>query len=210
MPKRWLKEDKKLKDGSKKSKPAFYDLIKPETQIKFNNDLKNGWSFDEISDNTRYVDLTKDNEGYTGYKGNNIWKKLYGYYCKESFEKCKDNKFLYKMTSSLHTSISTHLSKYYKNFETNSETTYPNDLLYLEIVGKHPERISNLMFGVNILLRAFNRYYPSISHLPVDTGNFMDDYKTKKLLNELSREIEFIKDRKFDDSLIFGMIINNE
>lgn len=79
-----------------------------------------------ISDTTRYVDLTADREDYTGYQGQDIWKYLYNTHCENSYKFCNDNKFLYRVISGMHASVSSHLSFYYKN----DIKSYPNLKFY--------------------------------------------------------------------------------
>ena len=88
------------------------------------------------------------------------------------------------MISGMHASISTHLTNYHKDFTVPVEErkTFPNVDSYMEKVGNHPQRLSNLHFATYILLRAFNRYYPTVDHIPVSTGDFADDLRTSDLL----------------------------
>ncbi len=87
------------------------------------------------------------------------------------------------MISGMHSSVSSHLSNYFKDLakfdpkkvDIKNIPTIPNEFLYYEMVGRHPDRIRNLFFAGYILLRAFNRYYPYIKDLPVKTGNYIDD-----------------------------------
>jgi len=67
---------------NKNSKSPALDFIKPEIQQKL---LKFPWSFDVITKDSQYVDLTQDKEEFTGYKGKSIWDYLYDNNCKKSF-----------------------------------------------------------------------------------------------------------------------------
>lgn len=206
LPQTWLAEDQKLIENRKVSKNGIFDILKPQKK-QFIRDLKYGWTFDQVTEKTRYVDLTGDREEFTGYQGQHIWNYIYNNICLNSFKQCNDNKFLFKMVSGMHSSVSSHLSFYSKD---DNNKTFPNLSSYFFKVGKFEDRISNLFFAVNILIRAFNRYYPYIQDLPVDTGNFQDDFQTKQLLDKLSDYIEIIKDKEFDQSNIFGSIVEEK
>jgi ERO1-like protein alpha len=107
--------------------------LSPETQRKL--EQPKGWGFDVVTEKTRYVDLTKDREEFTGYQGQKIWKYLYNNHCQQSFDVCQDNKFLYKMISGMHASVSSHLSNFFIDFETNK--VFQNIEIYQDKVGLH-------------------------------------------------------------------------
>lgn len=57
-------------------------------------------------------------ESFTNYNGSMIWKLIYEENCfkgKIFEEMCYEEKVLYNVISGLHTSISTHLSRFHKN-----------------------------------------------------------------------------------------------
>lgn len=206
LPKTWLDEDKKLIQNTKVSKSEIFDIYKPQKKQLIKT-LKYGWTFDQVTPKTRYVDLTADREEYTGYQGQEIWSQIYTNMCLNTYKQCNDNKFLFKMISGMHSSISSHLTY---NHKTSKNQTHHNLSSFYTKVGKHKERISNLFFAVNILIRAFNRYYPYIQDIPVDTGDFGEDFITKQLLDELSGFIEIVKDKVFEESDVFGSLIEED
>ena len=205
IPKKWLVEDQREKDKNSVSPIELFDIIKPHS---LEVSLGDEWSFDQLSDNSIYIDLQVDKEQYTGYQGSHIWKRIYEENCWNSFEKCNDNKFLYKMISGMHTSVSSHLSEYFIDDQTKE--AYPNHHLYYSKVGTHPERLSNLLFAVNILWRAFNRFADRINSFEIDTGELLKDIQTKGALAELTDILQPIKDFHFDEKLVFGRIIDHK
>lgn len=71
-----------------------------------------------------YVDLIKNPEGFTGYRGKNaerVWNAIYDANCFESgnpslepsWGTCMERKLFYKVISGLHSSISTHIATRY-------------------------------------------------------------------------------------------------
>lgn len=83
---------------------------------------KNGWVWhveDEANDRGEYFDIHTNIESFTNYNGSYIWKLIYEENCFQirdhSQEMCSEEKILYNLISGLHTSISTHLSRFYKH-----------------------------------------------------------------------------------------------
>jgi len=153
-------------------------------------------------DNGIYVDLKKNPEVYTGYQGQNIWKVIYGENCFQGplQEMCIEERLLNRIISGLHTSISTQLSQYYN---THKNKTYPNTDLFFEKVGDHPDRMANLYFAHSVLLRAINRAHEYIQNYNYDTGDYVEDIKTKKLIDELYSVTLQRCDQPFDEKELF-------
>ena len=180
-------------------------MVKPH---KLEENPKAVWAFDAISENSIYVDLLTDREAFTGYQGGAIWKQIYDDNCWNSFEKCNDNKFLYRMISGMHSSVSSHLSEYYIYEETMKMDA--NVRVYYEKVGVHPDRIKNLLLAVNLMWRALNRFADRINDFEIDTGDLMADVSAKQYLMLLTRVLEPVKDFYFDDSQIFGRVKDHD
>lgn len=80
---------------------------------------------------------------------------------------CLEEQVLYKIISGLHTSISSHLSRLYKNVTKPSAWAdkfdapfYFNHHEYNSRVLSHPDRISNLLFLYELLLRSVQKVIP--------------------------------------------------
>lgn len=205
VPKKWLDEDQKEKDKNSISPIMFYDTMKPHS---LENNPGNDWSFDRLSNNSIYIDLQVDKEQFTGYQGGHIWKKIYDENCWNAFDKCNDNKFLYKIVSGMHTSVSSHLTEYY--YDDQKKETYANNTLYYDKVGNYPERLSNLLFSVNIMWRAFNRFADRITSFEIDTGELLKDIQTKGYLAGLTDTLQPVKDFFFEEKLVFGRILDHD
>lgn len=198
LPETWIKEDMKLKENLAFSPIKLYDVIKPH------NNVQDPWSFDHINDNMIYVDLQTDREMFTGYQGQSIWKIIYEENCMSLSKQCGADNFLYKVISGMHASVSSHLSEYFVNFNDEKQVIRPNEFMYYHKVGAFPDRLKNLAFAVQTLLRAYVRYIDLIEDFSVDTGEFGEDMKTKQLLQKLSSVLKNIKDVKFNQDQIFG------
>lgn len=203
VPQKWLDEDQREKDKHSISPIMYFDVMKPHS---LEDDPCNAWSFDQLSDNSIYVDLQVDREMYTGYQGAQIWTKIYEENCWNSFDKCNDNKFLYRMISGMHTSVSSHLTEYYNDVDANR--IYANYTMYYDKVGNHADRMSNLLFAVNIMWFAFNRFADRIMSFEIDTGELLEDVQTKSYLGALTDTLQPIKDYFFEGKNVFGRILD--
>jgi competence transcription factor ComK len=57
--------------------------------------------------------------------------------------------------SGLHTSINMHVA--YNFFDMQTNRTYVNHKMFLNAIGKHPDRIRNLFFLYAVIVKAVNR-----------------------------------------------------
>ena len=198
LPKNWIEEDLKIRENQAFSPIELYDVMKPHA-----NGL-DAWSFDSVSENATYVDLLADKEQYTGYQGQRIWNLIYEENCIRLSQQCGDNNFLFRIISGMHTSVSSHLTEYFVQFKENEEIMSTNEMLYFRKVGKHREFMENLVFSVQVILKSFIRYIDIIQDFPIDTGDFHEDMKTQKLLQQFCHLFESGKDETFNEQLIFG------
>jgi ERO1-like protein alpha len=101
-----------------------------------------------------YVNLDEFPEANTGYRdGKIVWDQIYNENCfKGSIDdKCTEERVFYKIISGLHTSITTHICKF---FEKSSGGQWKSNLeLYKKLVHPHPDRIKNLYFLYLFMLR---------------------------------------------------------
>ena len=81
-----------------------------------------GWVWhveDEANDVGEYFDVYSNIEAFTSYNGSYIWKLIYEENCfkPNTYQEqlCAEEQVLFNLISGLHTSISTHLSRFYKH-----------------------------------------------------------------------------------------------
>lgn len=177
------------------------------------------WHAEELGNEQGiYVDLKKNPEAFTGYQGQNIWAAIYGENCfqGELFNRncmakviignvenmCMEERLFNRIISGLHTSISTQLSEYYN--EQYKNQTFPNVNMFFEKVGNYPERMANLYFAHSVLLRAINRAHEHIKNYNFDTGNFKEDLKTRRLIDEMYEITLQRCDQPFDEKELFA------
>ena len=75
--------------------------------------------------------------------------------------------------------------------------------MYFDKVGRYPERMENLVFAVNVMIRALVRASNTIANFEINTEDFAEDMKSKKQLQKLLKIVTFEKDAMFNDTQIF-------
>lgn len=126
--------------------------------------------YSEIDDDHHcvYVNLVNNPERFTGYGGNqsfDVWKAIYlencfpntnpmsmTYDADNGGEQCIEKNLFYRVVSGMHASIAVHLSREYLNSETGE--FYPNLKVFMERVGMHNDRLSNIYFNYALVSQA--------------------------------------------------------
>jgi len=160
-----------------------------------------------------YVHLLRNPERFTGYQGQHIWQAVYGENCFRAPLRepaalaalqqqpavgavnpllpadaasvqpaCLEERVFFRLLSGLHASINTHIAREYK-FPDGSWG--PNVDLYVERVGRHPQRLSNLYFAYLFLMRAVVKSRELLLSHDFDTGDVVEDARTKALMEKL-------------------------
>ena len=156
-----------------------------------------------------YVDLLENPERFTGYTGDHphrIWQAIYEENCFDHSTtsssvddgQCLEKRVFYRLISGMQSSITTHIAKGYFYGRNYGEDGYwaPNTELFVERVGKFPDRLQNLYFTYLFVMRAVAKAGPEIdaafsrapheAHLPsFSTGHRADDAATRALVRAL-------------------------
>jgi ERO1-like protein alpha len=210
LPLAWLDEDLKLKEATSFNKYKILEHVfhskAPSMQVKNERENPNIWRLDQINDNSIYVDLHEDLEEYTGFQGKEIWDLIYKENCKKFYDMCTNNKLLYRLISGMHTSVSSHLSYYFKNPITQdaSKKHYPNLWLYLSKVGQFEDRITNLIYATSLLMKGISRYANEIKNFKIKLDDLNEELQTKTSLEKMLNILGTIKEREFMHSDIFS------
>lgn len=182
---------------------------------------------DEHSADLEYVDLLKNPERYTGYKGEStwrIWRSIYEENCfkpSESFsyghsEKdtlasmCLEKRTFFRMVSGLHTSINIHLCHQYLLPASNFGPAKwgPNIKEFKKRFdgettnGQGPLRLKNLYFTYLVELRALAKVAPYLIKEEFYTGSPVEDLEVKEAVNDLLKVVRDFPDH-FDESKLF-------
>ena len=149
-----------------------------------------------------YVDLERNPDGYTGYKGeeaSRVWRAIYeakhlrfnktdskngnkGIHNTADMD--MEERVLYRLISGFHTLTS---AMVFANYPINEEATQfgPNIELYERFLHPNKEYINNLYFDFVFLLRAVNKASQIIEKYDYNTGNEADDALTKQMIDNL-------------------------
>lgn len=167
-----------------------------DTQItdKFNkwvdkyNALSPGkWIHDSEVDSKdgTYVNLLLNPEAYTGYQGQHIWSAIFRENCfSDRLDQiCTEEKVFYKIFSGLLSNINIQISSNYYDHERNH--SYVNITMFNERVANHKERVENLFFLYSILVKSFKKAENFLRNYEINTGNFTEDDKTRRLIDTI-------------------------
>lgn len=141
--------------------------------------VDNPWMIEDGEDNEFiYVDLRRNPEKNTGYKGEHarrVWGAIYGQKCFQDIDApdaCQENRVFYKLISGVHTSITTH--------------TMPSWLLKHRLGPDWAKPfVDNLYFSYLFTLRAVMKAGPLLERLDYDTDNEAEDLATQELVRRL-------------------------
>lgn len=179
LPAAFLEEDRRLlASNAQFSNYELFEFVKP-----FYDAGRHDWSFDPMLPDNVYVDLVADREQYTGYQGQEIWRKIYRENCLGFSERCNNSQLLYRLVSGMHTSVSSQLCEHFVDWRGNA--SYPNAQLYQQKVAGEPARLANLLFAWEVLAQAFLRYYDVISRMPLKTQQLRSDARTPAQLGRV-------------------------
>mmetsp|Transcript_9585 Transcript_9585/g.28977 ORF Transcript_9585/g.28977 Transcript_9585/m.28977 type:complete len:495 (+) Transcript_9585:63-1547(+) len=193
--------------------PKVDKTIQSEEDISFSTTDEDVWIIQDHENEMEYVDLNRNPESYTGYRGDSArraWTAIYDENC-FSFAKncvggvclekaCKEERVLFRLISGIHTSITMSIVKewLYKDGKLNLE-------MYKQRVGSFPDRLRNLYFLLALMTRAVAKGAPVLSQFNYQTGDHANDAETKQLLGQLWSHPSFQPGclKTFDESDMF-------
>ena len=155
---------------------------------KFNVDSKQ-WLLKEDIDpkDGSYVNLLKNPEGYTGYRGAHIWKAIFKENCYyDSYSSsCVEDKIFSNIFMGWLVNTNFQIGCNFRNRQTNESyvnvSYVTNKFLY------HKDRIDNLFFLYSLMLKAVNKAVPFLLNYDYSSGNKTEDKMTLKIIKEIFR-----------------------
>ena len=87
--------------------------------------------------------------------------------------------------SGLRSSISTHIAREYYYGDKDNGHWGENLPLFIDRVGKYPERLNNLYLAFLFVLRGVSKIKELIPYINIDTGNAVEDRQVKDMLSLL-------------------------
>lgn len=147
----------------------------------------------EMDDDSVYVNLLANPEGYTGYTGPSawrVWRAIQRENCFSSTgdegDQCTEKRIFYRLMSGLQASISTHIAKEYYFDRGSGEGSWGHNIPhFVNSVGSHPNRLTNMYFSFVFVLRAVVRGCPALATHNFNTGDVLDDTAARALISEL-------------------------
>ncbi|VDM98328.1 unnamed protein product [Thelazia callipaeda] len=182
---------------------------------------------DEGSADMHYVDLSRNPERYTGYKGGSaqkVWTCIYQENCfkpnmkydknylihPNSFGMCFEKRVFYSLISGLHSAITISIAA--NSFKSNPVSFgdgiwYRNYDLFNDRFGtkwtsEGPQRLKNVYFVYLLELRALVKAAPYFRKELFYTGIAKEDAETRKTVEELMKTLKEFKD-PFDETEMF-------
>jgi ERO1-like protein alpha len=140
-----------------------------------------------------YVNLLDNPESNTGYSGaepRRIWDAIYQENCfrvmttSDVESMCLEERVFYRLISGLHTSITVHVFARWKR-DLMTQEWLRNQGVWNLVFGKFPERLDNLYFTLDFLLRSLRLAAPHLSSVHIDTGNAEEDARTRLVFDQL-------------------------
>ncbi|PSC73520.1 endoplasmic reticulum oxidoreductin-1-like [Micractinium conductrix] len=139
-----------------------------------------------------YINLLRNSEKYTGYKGEHaarVWGAIYG---QEMFRGINDpdtppeQRVFYRLISGMHSSITAHVVGDYLIDEA-TQTWGPNLEMFKWRLGNPDvkDRVENLYFSYLFMLRAAMKAAPILAAAHYDTGNPVEDADTRDIMTRL-------------------------
>ncbi|KAL4460962.1 hypothetical protein ABPG74_016434 [Tetrahymena malaccensis] len=182
IPLEWRKEDKnecyiKTNDGEdekeEKEKYEWYWNLNQEDEFK----------------DGEYVDLVENIEGYTANKEPNIWKIIYTEDCFQGQQLTSEKMVLNSIISGFHASVSSHICEFYQDLSKEEVKLNPSWEFYFEKVGNYEDRIQNLLFYYEFLLRAVQKSSEVFLNFPYKTGDSESDRQVVQLIERFTSHI---------------------
>jgi len=144
-----------------------------------------------------FVDLIENPQKFTGYVGpsaTKLWKAIYEEDCmvpndrhtigSTSWPSCDERQLFYRAVSGLQTSISVHVADQYFNQDTCQwERRYD---MYYERVGKHPERLQNMLLVYALLLKAVSKAVVTLDRMILENEDMAQDETFLMVLRDVS------------------------
>ena len=166
------------------------------------------------SDKGTFVNLLKNPEGYTGYRGPHIWDAIFRENCfSDKFnDLCKEDKTFYRIFSGWLSNTNMQIGINYHNPKTNE--TYLNVSMVTTRMLNSKERVDNLFFLYSLMIKAFKKAEPLLLSYDYHSGNEEEDNKTISLLKELyhskGKELDYLNEAFNETTLDFEYFMHSK
>ena len=155
---------------------------------KFNIDSKQ-WLLKEDIDpqDGTYINLLKNPEGYTGYKGSHIWNAIFKENCfTEKYSSlCVEDKIFSNIFTGWLSVTNFEIGCNFRN--RNTKEKYINISYVTSKFLYHKDKIDNLFFLYSLILKAANKAVPFLLEYDYSSGNNTEDKMTLSIIKEIFR-----------------------
>ena len=155
---------------------------------KFNVDTKHWLAKEDIDPKDgAYINLLKNPEGYTGYRGAHIWNAIFKENCfSESYSNlCVEDKIFSNIFMGWLVNTNFQIGCNFRNRETNN--TYINVSYVTNKYLYHKDKIDNLLFLYGLMIKSINKAVPLLLEYDYRSGNKTEDQMTYKYTKEIFR-----------------------
>ncbi|ORM41325.1 Endoplasmic reticulum oxidoreductin-1 [Babesia sp. Xinjiang] len=151
-----------------------------------------------------YVDLMHNPPSHTGYRGGEDWNVIYDLECDCGDEvPCEQTEHLFRLISGMQSSVAAWAAWNYKcvnpvaAYQTKTElpryTSNPD--LYFKMLGNHPERLENLYYAFQTMLKTVCRLSPFLKGFAKNLGQQEGrEHLQRSLFDLLSVEYDLCRD----------------
>ena len=145
-----------------------------------------------------FVNLLKNPEGYTGYRGAHIWDAIFRENCfsDKKQQLCTEDKTFFRIFSGWLSNTNMQIGINYHNKETNE--TYLNVTMLTSKLLSHREKVDNLFFLYSLVIKAVHKAKRLILEYDYHSGNEQEDQTTLDLLRMVyespGKEVEFLNE----------------
>ena len=155
---------------------------------KFNIDSKQ-WLLKEDIDpkDGTYINLLKNPEGYTGYKGSHIWNAIFKENCfTEKYSSlCVEDKIFSNIFTGWLSVTNFEIGCNFRN--RNTKAKYVNITYVTSKFLYQKDKIDNLFFLYSLILKAANKAVPFLLEYDYSSGNNTEDKMTLSIIKEIFR-----------------------
>ncbi|MCQ2816796.1 MAG: ERO1 family protein [archaeon] len=172
---------------------SHHDKIKLEIEEKFSkwtekfNFNSEQWLLDDDVDPPEgsFVNLLKNPEGFTGYKGTHIWKAIFSENCfaDKLINLCTEDLTFYRIFSGWLSNTNMQIGMNFHDLKTNR--TFINVPFIITRLLNNKERIDNLFFLYSLMVKAVHKAKDVLLNYDYHSGNNREDANAINLLNEL-------------------------
>ena len=148
------------------------------------------WLLEEDVDSKdgTYINLLKNPEGYTGYRGAHIWNAIFKENClSDKYNSlCKEDKIFFTIFSGWLSNTNFEIGMNFHDIVKN--TTFINVTMLTERLLYQKERIDNFLFLYSLVIKAVNKAREFLLEYNYESGNKVEDENTKNLISTIFRD----------------------